>query len=224
MKQLLRSSRQNLSPVKRIDRSFLMPHEHAARTLIKLLQIGKTPSGTDPVFQHAPEAFDGIEVVSTPGWEYIQAKPLVPVRQRGRELMGPVDATPVHDHDHLFPDMAKARHHLMDIVTKPLGIKLGDDLIEDFRGAILHGADDAEQHAIGDTAPGAILGPCLTFERLFAGDLAVAQGLGRQAKALGFAAPPTCPGQSKTPEDRFIFIEQNNLTPPGVVLQRRQVE
>jgi hypothetical protein len=135
-----------------------------------------------------------------------------------------VDATPVNDHDHLFPGMAKERHHLMNILAKPLGLKLGDDLIEDFRGTILHGADDAEQHATGDTAPGAILGPCLTFECLCAGDLAVAQGLGRQAKALGFAAPPTRPRQSKTPEDRFIFIEQNNLTPPGAVLQRSQVE
>jgi hypothetical protein len=45
-----------------------MRHEHAARALVKLMQIGKTPSGTAPVFHHAPEAFDGIEVVSTPGW------------------------------------------------------------------------------------------------------------------------------------------------------------
>src|SRR5262245_26245211 len=103
IEQLLRSSRQNLSPVKRIDRSFLMPHEHATRALVKLMQIGKISSGTDPVFQYAPEAFDGIEVVSTPGWEYIQAKLLVPVRQRRRELMCPVDATTVNDHDHLFP-------------------------------------------------------------------------------------------------------------------------
>ena len=36
-KQLLRSSRQNLSPVKRIDRSLLMRHEHTARALVKLM-------------------------------------------------------------------------------------------------------------------------------------------------------------------------------------------
>jgi hypothetical protein len=46
-----------------------MRHEHAARALVKLLEIGQTSSGTDPVLQHAPEAFDGIQVVSAPGWE-----------------------------------------------------------------------------------------------------------------------------------------------------------
>ena len=65
--QLLRSSRQNLSPVKRIDRSLLMRHEHTARALVKLMEIGKTASGTDPVLQHAPEAFNRIEVVTAPG-------------------------------------------------------------------------------------------------------------------------------------------------------------
>jgi hypothetical protein len=99
-----------------------MRPEHAARALVKLMEIGKTSSSTDPVFHHAPEAFDGIQVVSAPGWEYIQAKLLVPVRQRGRKLVGPVDATAVNDHHHLFPSMAKERHHLVDILAKPLGI------------------------------------------------------------------------------------------------------
>jgi hypothetical protein len=44
-----------------------------------------------------------------------------------------------------------------------------DDLIEDFGGAILDGANDTEQHATGDTAPGVIAFPRLAFEgfRLF---------------------------------------------------------
>jgi len=37
-----------------------MRHEHTARALVKLMEIGKTASGTDPVLQHAPEAFDVI--------------------------------------------------------------------------------------------------------------------------------------------------------------------
>jgi hypothetical protein len=37
-----------------------MRHEHTACALVKLLQIGKTASGTDPILQHAPEAFDVI--------------------------------------------------------------------------------------------------------------------------------------------------------------------
>ena len=37
-----------------------MRHEYAARALVELLQIGQTPSGADPLPQHAPEAFDVI--------------------------------------------------------------------------------------------------------------------------------------------------------------------
>jgi hypothetical protein len=33
---------------------------------------------------------------------------------------------------------------------------------------------------------------------------------------LGFV-PPACPGQGKTPEDSFIFIEQNDLTPASPI-------
>jgi hypothetical protein len=46
----------------------LVSHEHVARALIELMPIGKTPSGADPVLQHAPEAFNGIEVMSAPRW------------------------------------------------------------------------------------------------------------------------------------------------------------
>ena len=54
-------------PVKCIDGSLLMDHEHVARALIELMQIGKTPSGSDRVLHHAPETFDRIEMVSTMG-------------------------------------------------------------------------------------------------------------------------------------------------------------
>ena len=37
-----------------------MLREYSTRALIELMQIGKTPSSTDPVFHHAPEAFDVI--------------------------------------------------------------------------------------------------------------------------------------------------------------------
>jgi hypothetical protein len=45
-------------PVKRIYWSLLMSHEYSTRALVELMQIGKTPSGADPVLQHAPEAFN----------------------------------------------------------------------------------------------------------------------------------------------------------------------
>jgi len=90
-----------------------MRHEHAARALVELRQIGKTPSGADPVLQHAPKTFNGIEVVATMRRQEMQPKLLVPVCQRRRELFRPVDATAVGDHDHLFAGVAKEGHHLM---------------------------------------------------------------------------------------------------------------
>jgi carbon storage regulator len=66
-KQTPRNSRRNLLPMKGINRSLLMGHEHVARALIELMQSRKTSSGTDHVFHHAPEAFDRIEVVPTMG-------------------------------------------------------------------------------------------------------------------------------------------------------------
>jgi hypothetical protein len=37
-----------------------MGHEHVSRALVELMQIRKTPSGTDRVLHHAPKAFDVI--------------------------------------------------------------------------------------------------------------------------------------------------------------------
>ena len=47
-------------PVKRIDGSLVMVHQHAAHALIELLEVGETPSSPDLVLQHAPETFDVI--------------------------------------------------------------------------------------------------------------------------------------------------------------------
>ena len=63
--QLPRSSRRNPLPVKRINGSLLMSHEHLSRALIELMQMRKTPAGADRVLHDTPEAFDGIEVVAT---------------------------------------------------------------------------------------------------------------------------------------------------------------
>jgi hypothetical protein len=200
-----------------------MRPEHSTRALVELMQSGKAPSGTNPVLHHTPEAFNGIEVVPTVGWEQIQPKLFVPVCQRRRKSFRPVDATTVGDHDDLFPRVAKDGHHLMDILAQPLRIKMGHDLIEDFRGAVLDGTDDAEQHAAGDAAPRAILQPRLTFERLFTFELALAQGTDREASALGFA-PPAGPRQGKPPEDGFIFIEHNELATASPILPRGEFE
>ena len=54
-------------------------------------------------------------------------------------------------------------------------------------------------------------------------DLALAQRACGQAIALG-AAPPAQPGQGKAPHDRFIFIEQDDLTSTCPVLQGGEFE
>ena len=209
--------------MKRIDGSCLMLREYSTRALIELMQVGKTPSGTDPVLHHAPEAFNRIEVVATMRRQEMQPKLLLPVGQRRRELVRPMDATAVGHHDHLFAGTAKEGHHLMDVLAKSLRIKMGNHLIADFGGPVLDSADDTEQHTTGDTAPRAIADPRVAFEALVAFDLALAQGPGGQASTLGFA-PPARPGQGKTPEDSFIFIEQNDLTPARPIFEGREFE
>ena len=170
-----------------------MSHEYSTRALVELLQIGKTPSGADPVLQYTPEAFNRIEVVTTVGRQEMQSKLLVPVCQRRLELFRPVDATAVGDHDYLFAGTAKEGHHFMDILAQPLRIKMRDDLVADFGGTILDRPNDTEQHPAGDTAPGAVADPRLAFEALVAFDLTLAQWTDGQASTLGFA-PPARPG------------------------------
>src|SRR5215813_14443279 len=98
-----------------------------------------------------------------------------------------------------------------------------DDLINDARGTILDSADDAEQHATGEAAPGAILHPRLAFEAFCTFDLALAQGTYREARAVGFP-PPAGPGEGKAPQDGLIFIEQNDLAPAGPVFEGGEFE
>ena len=136
----------------------------------------------------------------------MEAKLTVVVLKRRVELVCPMNPTAIDDHHDLFVRFTEGRHHLMDVLTQFLGIKVGHDFIEDLGGAILDRADDAEQHATGDAAPRAILEPRLPFERFVAFDLTLTQGAGGKASALGFA-PPARAGQGKAPQDRFIFVE-----------------
>jgi hypothetical protein len=145
------------------------------------------------------------------------------VFQSGGEFAGPMNATPIDDHHDVFPGVAKDVHDLMEILAKFLRIKMGHDLIEDAGGTVLHGADDREQHAARDAAPGAVTQPGLAFEGLVTVDLALAQRPCGEARTLG-AAPPARPEHGKAPEDRLIFIEQNDLAPTGTILQGGEFE
>jgi hypothetical protein len=202
--------------VKRIDGSSLMLREYSTRALIELLQIGKTPSGPDPVLQHAPEALKRIAVVATRGRQERPPQLLGPVGQRRRELVRPMAAPAVGHPDHLFAGVATEGHHWMDGLAPPLCLKLGAYLREDFGRPLRDRADDPAPHPAGDTAPGARAEPRVAVEALVAVDLALAQGTGRQASPLG-CAPPARPGQGKTPEAGFIFLQQTALTPASPI-------
>src|SRR5919198_1651696 len=139
------------------------------------------------------------------------------------QLVRPMDAAAIDDHHDLFLGFPEGGHDLVHILAELLRINMGDNLIEDFRGAILDGADDAEQHPAGDAAPGAILPPRLAFEGFLAFDLALAQGTYREASALG-RVPPAGAGQGKAPQDRFICIEQNDLSTARLVLEGGQFQ
>ncbi len=95
---------------------------------------------------------------------------------------------------------------------------MGHDFREDFGGALLDRPKDTEQHAVGDTAPGARASPRLAFEGLLAFDLTLAQRACQEARTLG-CAPPARTGQGKAPHDRFVFIEQDELPTTCPVLQ-----
>jgi hypothetical protein len=75
----------------------------------------------------------------------------------------------------------------------------------------------------GETAPRAILPPRLAFEAFCAFALTLTQRTGGQTRALG-AAPPAQPGEGKAPQDRFIFVEQNDLATTRSVLQGSEVD
>jgi hypothetical protein len=145
------------------------------------------------------------------------------MRQRRGKFLRPMDATAINHHNDLFVGCAKDVHDLMHILAQGFCVKMRHDLIEDFRGAILDGTNDAEQHPTGDAAPRAILEPGLAFEGFVAFDLTLTQGAGGEASTLCFA-PPTHAGEGKAPQDRFIFVEQNNFTSACPVLQGSEVD
>src|SRR6266704_3351365 len=119
----------------------------------------------------------------------MEAKLLVIVVKRRVKLMRPMDAAAINDHDDLFARFTKDTHDLMDVLAQLLGIKMGHDLIEDTRRAILDSPENAEQDAAGDATPGAILGPRLAFAGLLAVELTLVQRARGEARAQRFAPP-----------------------------------
>jgi hypothetical protein len=86
----------------------------------------------------------------------------------------------------------------------------------------LNGADDAAQHPTGHTAPTPMAPPRLAFEGFLAFDLAAAQGAD-EPPCTRRATPPAQPGEGETPQDGFVRIEQDDLTPARLVREGRRV-
>jgi hypothetical protein len=113
------------------------------------------------------------------GREEVKATLLVIVVKRRVKLMRPMDAAAIDDHHDLWASFTKDMHDLMEIGAQLLGIKMGHDLREDTRRAILDSPDNAAQDTAGDATPGALLGPRRAFERFFPFDLRVTQWASR---------------------------------------------
>ena len=149
---------------------------------------------------------------------------LPPIVVEGRvELMRPMDPTAIDDPHHLLVGFPKGRHDWVPILTSRLGSKVGHDLREAFRGALVDGADDTPHHTPREATPRARRPPRLAVQGLLTFALTLPQGAGGEASALG-CAPPARTGQGKAPEHRFVFIEQNDLTLACPILQGGECE
>jgi hypothetical protein len=103
--------------VKRINGSLLVGHEYVSRALGELRQIRKTPSSTNGVLHHDPEAFERIMVVPTMRWQARKAQLGMRVVKGRVKLVLPVDPAPSDDHHDLFPSCAAGGHHGMEILA-----------------------------------------------------------------------------------------------------------
>ena len=121
-----------------------MRHEHLAGSPVELLEGTETAPRSNDVLHHPPEAFDGVEVVPTMGRQEMQAQLAVVVVECRVELVRSMNPAAIPDHHDVFARFAEDCHHMMEILAQFLGIKVRHDFIEDFRGAILDGTDDAE--------------------------------------------------------------------------------
>src|SRR5262245_34274125 len=118
---------------------FLMRHEHLPRALVERRQVGQAPSGPAGVLPPPPEAFDGLEMVTTRGWEDVEPH-LALIRVEGRgALVRPMPPAPLDTPHYLCASLAEGRHSLMTILPPLRGITVRHDFLEDLRRAILPG-------------------------------------------------------------------------------------
>jgi len=217
LKQIPRSSRRNPLPVTRIHGSLLVGQEHSAGARVELLESTTPSPGADGVLHHPPEAFEGVEVRSAVGRQALHATLIMSMVAGRVELRRPGDPTAIDDPHHLLVGFPKGRHDWVPILTSRLGSKVGHDLREAFRGALVDGADDTPHHTPREATPRARRPPRLAVQGLLTFALTLPQGAGGEARAWG-CAPPAHAGQGKAPEHRCVFIEPHDLTPACSIL------
>jgi hypothetical protein len=217
--------RGTIRPSKAIDGLLLVAQEHASSALIELREIIKTASRPNGVLHDAPEAFHGVEMMACTSRQQLQAEALLVMSESRLEGLGAVDATAVDDHHDRqgWCVLPKRAHELMDELAKLIGVKMRHHFPKDPVGPVLDGAEHRQQDARADAGPATMLLPGLPFEGLVLFDLTMAQGTCGQALAGG-SAPPAGPRQGKAPQDRFIFVEQDNLTTLSLLLEGSESE
>jgi hypothetical protein len=154
------------------------------------------------------------------GREAMEAQRVVGGLQGGVERVGAMDPAAIDDHHALCAGGADSRPHVMEIRAQLLGITVGHDFREDFRGALLHRPDDAEPHPAGEATPGALRHPRLAFQRLLTFALTLRQRTGREARAGLCATSPHGAGQNATGSFRLHRAQGSRLGVRGLPGQR----
>jgi hypothetical protein len=206
-----------------IHRSLLMAHEDLTRALVEEMEVGTTPSSPALLLHDAPNAFAGVELVTTMGREEVPATLLLPVGACRRELRRPVEATAIDDPDHGCAGRATERHALLAIWAQPLGSKMRHACRADVRGALVDGPQHAAPPAAGHPTPGARASPGLPCAGLRASALTRAQRASGQASAPRWA-PPGGAGEGTAPQEGCVRREHDALAPARLVRAGRECD
>ena len=100
----------------------------------------------------------------------------------------------------------------------PLGVNIRFALIDNVCCSVLEETNLVKFFPARNPSPVARASPSVTFKRFLSFDLAASQLLCVQTCSRS-AAPPAQPMQSKAPQNRFVYIEQDDLTPACLVLE-----
>jgi len=199
IKQVPRSLRRNRLPTKRIHGALVMRHENPAGALGALGKIATTSSRTHGILQHAPQAFERVEVMATMGWEARQATCAAGVVEGRVAFVRPMAPTPSDHHHHLWLGFPAGRQPWVAILAPLRRLTVRDDLREDCGGPVRHRPHAPEQHTAGDPAPGARAAPRVAFARCVPVAVPLAQRVCGASRVRGAVRHPPARGRAKRP-------------------------